>query len=296
MTDPACKDCRFFNAMNQDPLRPDGDSLRGECRLNPPTIIPSGIQSAEWPVVDVNDWCGKFEPKIQPEDKDPLRLRIERHEREKREKREDREKPEPTVYGVPLSEYPDDLLGNDGVPTYEHTIEFLRRRYPRDVARRPSLYTREEGDPILKGVIEGFTDNAFKREMYNQDLNAKRIKQTREDTPKPLPKPLHQGPMSDWPDDHLLDAKDPKNFSAGMEQREGSGNITVRIWGKQSSIRVEAFVDRDGKDVFQVFQKIGEDNPPVTVFENGVDPYLPTYHSLPGEYEWEQPEEPVPNQ
>ena len=444
MTDPACKDCRFYQPHNEDPINPDGDSLRGECRFNPPTIIPSGIQSAEWPVVNHNHWCGKFEPKNAPKP-DSLEAVIERNaerirqaegytllrragpesdllsptirirpvEEEEEPDRprgytfvhedtygkegvvhltqtkaadtpegqvvnritlqytgppaerdvwqeyvehiklgdkptrwaydeqvlsyneapwEEPEDPEPTAYGVPLSEYPDDLLGNDGLPTDEHAVEFLRRRYPRDVARRPELYTREEGD------------------------NAKRIKQTREDTEEPRtyvfplrrremppeilptsqkterdedkevpaqtdweadriathnssrrtervrlaknadqrkmdesasdlgmgedpehPKSGHHGPMSDWPDHTLLDAKDPKNFSAGMEQREGSGNITVRIWGKQSSIRVEAFVDDDGKDVFQVF-------------ENGGSPYVLTSTGGP---EWKQPEEPA---
>ena len=341
MTDPACKDCRFFNA-HQSPKNPHGDSLRGQCHYNPPVHV-SERSMGYFVLVYGFDWCGRFEPKGQPEEhrrqifdvytgavrdeqegkklpnvwgeeynllpnvlpredappEEPEKadesmdesdsedsamsmsefmdwqekklLELLQDDREaveeyrkaflkfidEREKEEEeppeetadtinplqigyegilaqfiseetaedterrvkvsleREKnaqieeamdeqirrsrhamernaelikqrlesaqedaePEPTVYGVPLSEYPDDLLGNDGVPTYEHTIEFLRRRYPKDVARRPELYTREEGDPILKGVIEGFTDNAFKREMYNQDLNAELIKQ-----------------------------------------------------------------------------------------------------------------------
>ena len=341
MTDPACKDCRFFNA-HQSPKNPHGDSLRGQCHYNPPVHV-SERSMGYFVLVYGFDWCGRFEPKGQPEEhrrqifdvytgavrdeqegkklpnvwgeeynllpnvlpredappEEPEKadesmdesdsedsamsmsefmdwqekklLELLQDDREaveeyrkaflkfidEREKEEEeppeetadtinplqigyegilaqfiseetaedterrvkvsleREKnaqieeamdeqirrsrhamernaelikqrlesaqedaePEPTVYGVPLSEYPDDLLGNDGVPTYEHMIEFLRRRYPKDVARRPELYTREEGDPILKGVIEGFTDNAFKREMYNQDLNAELIKQ-----------------------------------------------------------------------------------------------------------------------
>ena len=111
MTHPKCADCRFF-----EPWDRAEDEQYGSCRFNP----PSGI------VVTYDDWCGRFEPKIEP--------KIE---------------PEPTAYGIPLSEYPDDLLGNDGLPTYEHAAELInrrtyenalalmRRRTPRDAEPEP---------------------------------------------------------------------------------------------------------------------------------------------------------------
>ena len=70
MTQPSCKDCRFYQPTDEYRIEPDGDSIWGMCRYNPPTIERSNIQKrsapAAWPMVGYDDWCGKFEPNNEP--------------------------------------------------------------------------------------------------------------------------------------------------------------------------------------------------------------------------------------
>lgn len=49
-----CKDCRYYQDI---PGSPRGD---GECRRNPPTLMPDYDPSA-WPPVRLTDWCGQAE-------------------------------------------------------------------------------------------------------------------------------------------------------------------------------------------------------------------------------------------
>ena len=49
MTRGTCATCAFFV------------DAKGECRLNPPTVVVTGIQQpkfhSRWPSVDGDDWC-----------------------------------------------------------------------------------------------------------------------------------------------------------------------------------------------------------------------------------------------
>jgi hypothetical protein len=56
----ACKDCRWCERREHD----------GTCRINPPrmrgAVTDTGDGAwAAWPIVNTNDWCGKFSP-IKP--------------------------------------------------------------------------------------------------------------------------------------------------------------------------------------------------------------------------------------
>lgn len=49
----ACQKCNFYENQNQ---------LSGSCRVNPPIVLKED-NKAVWPVVTVEDWCGRFEKK-----------------------------------------------------------------------------------------------------------------------------------------------------------------------------------------------------------------------------------------
>ena len=60
MTDPACKDCRFYQPSQSH-------SPRGYCHYNPPAHV-SGRDMGYFVMVYGSDWCGRFAPKGQPEE------------------------------------------------------------------------------------------------------------------------------------------------------------------------------------------------------------------------------------
>ena len=49
----ACQKCNFYENQNQ---------VSGSCRVNPPIVLKED-NKAVWPVVTVEDWCGRFEMK-----------------------------------------------------------------------------------------------------------------------------------------------------------------------------------------------------------------------------------------
>ena len=49
----ACEKCSFYENQNQS---------SGSCRVNPPIVL-KGDNKAVWPVVTVEDWCGRFKDK-----------------------------------------------------------------------------------------------------------------------------------------------------------------------------------------------------------------------------------------
>ena len=49
----ACEKCNFYENRNQS---------SGSCRVNPPIVLKDD-NKAVWPVVTVEDWCGRFENK-----------------------------------------------------------------------------------------------------------------------------------------------------------------------------------------------------------------------------------------
>ena len=50
----ACAKCNFYENQNQS---------SGSCRVNPPNVIEDNYK-AVWPIVTVEDWCGRFEEKV----------------------------------------------------------------------------------------------------------------------------------------------------------------------------------------------------------------------------------------
>ncbi len=48
-----CEKCNFYENQNQS---------SGSCRVNPPIVLKDD-NKAVWPVVTVEDWCGRFENK-----------------------------------------------------------------------------------------------------------------------------------------------------------------------------------------------------------------------------------------
>ncbi|HDY67575.1 hypothetical protein LCGC14_1841570 [marine sediment metagenome] len=49
----ACKNCKWFEKNDADDM--------GVCRLNPPVKADKdNMWGFEWPVVGLEDWCGKF--------------------------------------------------------------------------------------------------------------------------------------------------------------------------------------------------------------------------------------------
>ena len=49
----ACEKCNFYENQNRS---------SGSCRVNPPIVLKDD-NKAVWPVVTVDDWCGRFENK-----------------------------------------------------------------------------------------------------------------------------------------------------------------------------------------------------------------------------------------
>ena len=49
----ACEKCNYYENKNRS---------SGSCRVNPPIVVKDD-NKAVWPVVTVNDWCGRFENK-----------------------------------------------------------------------------------------------------------------------------------------------------------------------------------------------------------------------------------------
>ena len=49
----ACEKCNFYENQNQS---------SGSCRVNPPIVLKDDSK-AVWPIVTVEDWCGRFENK-----------------------------------------------------------------------------------------------------------------------------------------------------------------------------------------------------------------------------------------
>lgn len=53
-----CDQCRFFHQSNG--LQKDNET--GYCRINPPGSLYTGIGIVtKFPVVSIEDWCGKWE-------------------------------------------------------------------------------------------------------------------------------------------------------------------------------------------------------------------------------------------
>ena len=67
MTDPACKDCRFYQPSASNPNSISGPW--GQCRYNPPIIMGDVTTPSRngWPTVGEDTWCGKFESKPEPQ-------------------------------------------------------------------------------------------------------------------------------------------------------------------------------------------------------------------------------------
>ena len=53
-----CKACNYFE--QSDAIERVATGKAGLCRYNPPLIIENMTPVAQWPVVQVEDWCGKF--------------------------------------------------------------------------------------------------------------------------------------------------------------------------------------------------------------------------------------------
>ncbi len=49
----ACEKCNYYENKNRS---------SGSCRVNPPIVVKDD-NKAVWPVVTVDDWCGRFENK-----------------------------------------------------------------------------------------------------------------------------------------------------------------------------------------------------------------------------------------
>ena len=53
-----CESCAYFEQT--DAIEKVVSKSAGLCRYNPPLIMETMAPVAQWPVVQVNDWCGKF--------------------------------------------------------------------------------------------------------------------------------------------------------------------------------------------------------------------------------------------
>ncbi len=53
-----CKSCTYFEQT--DAIGKVTTGKAGLCRYNPPLIMETMTPVAQWPVVRVEDWCGKF--------------------------------------------------------------------------------------------------------------------------------------------------------------------------------------------------------------------------------------------
>lgn len=62
---PKCQDCRFFDPAPYYLLA--NGSSKHQCRENGPTVSHHmANDTARWPLVVADDWCGKFQPKDTP--------------------------------------------------------------------------------------------------------------------------------------------------------------------------------------------------------------------------------------
>lgn len=55
MSEKSCESCAFSHNI--------GDGYDTQCRFNPPVVIfitAHGDWGSFWPIVQPNDWCGKF--------------------------------------------------------------------------------------------------------------------------------------------------------------------------------------------------------------------------------------------
>lgn len=54
-----CSKCSFWKSPQVDDLELNEP---GECRKNPPTVVPAGEWSSvsKWPETKSDDWCGEF--------------------------------------------------------------------------------------------------------------------------------------------------------------------------------------------------------------------------------------------
>ena len=53
-----CGDCKYFSSIKMISY----NFTKKECRYNPPVLIVVGITpKTEWPNVNEDDWCGRFE-------------------------------------------------------------------------------------------------------------------------------------------------------------------------------------------------------------------------------------------
>ena len=55
----ACNHCAFFGHQDSQAT---SDATSGACRYNPPSASTKD-KAAFWPVVNSQDWCGRFETK-----------------------------------------------------------------------------------------------------------------------------------------------------------------------------------------------------------------------------------------
>ena len=56
-----CRACSYFDQTGA--IEKVAYGLAGFCRYNPPLIMETMTPVAQWPVVQVQDWCGKFSVK-----------------------------------------------------------------------------------------------------------------------------------------------------------------------------------------------------------------------------------------
>ena len=62
-----CENCKFYWHLDNDGAEDVDDAetvpLTGECRFNPPRFISEEDDFiGHWPMVNIEDWCGKFQP------------------------------------------------------------------------------------------------------------------------------------------------------------------------------------------------------------------------------------------
>ena len=53
-----CKFCNYFEQV--DAIEKMTRGKAGLCRYNPPLMMENMTPVAQWPVVQIEDWCGKF--------------------------------------------------------------------------------------------------------------------------------------------------------------------------------------------------------------------------------------------
>lgn len=56
--DKTCEVCSYFE--QNDDIKRVASGTAGLCRYNPPLIMETMAPVAQWPVVQVKDWCGRF--------------------------------------------------------------------------------------------------------------------------------------------------------------------------------------------------------------------------------------------